>query len=385
MDEIDDQLIERPDRLVNESSEGRRRAISSIEVDYNRYHKEAVLRRRVSTSPSQSPSDVDTSQVRFCGDVHCVAPPETVGSLDYLSSKYESLDYDQIENMLFLDEKKRIPYSRVRMTEILRWTIIFFIGLLTALTAVLITVSVEILSKYKYQTLQTFVGKCSRSEQNYCIVIPFAVWLAFNAIPVGLGSALVTYVAPIAAGSGIPVIKCYLNGVKVPEVVRIKTYFAKLLGVILSVVGGLACGKEGPMIHCGAVIAAGISQGKSTTFKKDSTFMQEFRDDREKRDFVSAGNLHKTQTPFMSNIFCVSLFRSRRRSGRCFRSACRRSAVQPRRGRLLLEPDPHVAYILLFDGIHVYIEFSSVRISLTSRTVVLRWSTQLRSVQNRRL
>ncbi|CAG2176233.1 unnamed protein product [Oppiella nova] len=43
------------------------------------------------------------------------------------------------------------------------------------------------------------------------------------------------------------------------------------------------------MIHCGSVIAAGISQGKSTTFRKDFKIMQEFREDREKRDFVSAG------------------------------------------------------------------------------------------------
>lgn len=43
------------------------------------------------------------------------------------------------------------------------------------------------------------------------------------------------------------------------------------------------------MIHSGAVVAAGISQGKSTTFKKDSGFFKYFREDHEKRDFVSGG------------------------------------------------------------------------------------------------
>lgn len=43
------------------------------------------------------------------------------------------------------------------------------------------------------------------------------------------------------------------------------------------------------MIHSGAVIAAGISQGKSTTFKKDFKICRGFRDDHEKRDFVVAG------------------------------------------------------------------------------------------------
>lgn len=48
---------------------------------------------------------------------------------------------------------------------------------------------------------------------------------------------------PVAAGSGIPQVKCYLNGVKVPRVVRIKTLLIKCVGVITSVVGGLAGGK----------------------------------------------------------------------------------------------------------------------------------------------
>lgn len=83
--------------------------------------------------------------------------------------------------------------------------------------------------------------------------------------------------------------KCYLNGVKVPRIVRIKTLFIKVIGVISSVVGGLAGGKEGPMIHAGAVVAAGISQGKSTTFGRDLGIFKYFRDDHEKRDFVVGG------------------------------------------------------------------------------------------------
>lgn len=43
------------------------------------------------------------------------------------------------------------------------------------------------------------------------------------------------------------------------------------------------------MIHSGAVVAAGISQGKSTTFRKDTGMFSYFREDHEKRDFVSGG------------------------------------------------------------------------------------------------
>lgn len=48
---------------------------------------------------------------------------------------------------------------------------------------------------------------------------------------------------PNAAGSGIPQIKCYLNGIKLPGLLSLKTLLAKAGGVCLSVGGGLACGK----------------------------------------------------------------------------------------------------------------------------------------------
>lgn len=54
---------------------------------------------------------------------------------------------------------------------------------------------------------------------------------------------MLIFFQPVAAGSGIPQVKCYLNGVKVPRVVRIKTLFVKAIGVITAVVGGLAGGK----------------------------------------------------------------------------------------------------------------------------------------------
>lgn len=43
---------------------------------------------------------------------------------------------------------------------------------------------------------------------------------------------------PVAAGSGVPEIKCYLNGVKVPGIVRLRTLVCKAFGVLFSVAGG---------------------------------------------------------------------------------------------------------------------------------------------------
>ena len=96
-------------------------------------------------------------------------------------------------------------------------------------------------------------------------------------------------VQPVAAGSGIPQIKCYLNGLNVPLVMRGKTMLTKAIGVVLAVSGGLAVGKEGPMIHTGSAIAAGLSQGRVKLFNYSTRLLRVFRSDSEKRDFVSAG------------------------------------------------------------------------------------------------
>ncbi|KAH0632064.1 hypothetical protein JD844_020125, partial [Phrynosoma platyrhinos] len=175
-----------------------------------------------------------------------------LSNVDLNDDHEPSLDYDNCENQLFLEEEKRINHTlwralrptlachcpatqAFRTVEIRRWVICAMIGILTGLVACFIDI------------------------------------------------------VPVAAGSGIPQIKCYLNGVKIPHVVRLKTLVVKVCGVIFSVVGGLAVGKEGPMIHSGAVIAAGISQGRSTSLKRDFKIFEYFRRDTEKRDFVSAG------------------------------------------------------------------------------------------------
>jgi H+/Cl- antiporter ClcA len=49
----------------------------------------------------------------------------------------------------------------------------------------------------------------------------------------------------MAGGSGIAQIKCYLNGIKVPRIVRMKTFFIKYIGVLFAQSSGLIIGKAG--------------------------------------------------------------------------------------------------------------------------------------------
>ncbi|XP_063223431.1 H(+)/Cl(-) exchange transporter 7 [Bacillus rossius redtenbacheri] len=203
-----------------------------------------------------------------------------------LNSDFESLDYDICENHLLLDEERSKGYKFILKKNLARWFIFWLIGVITALIGCCIDVAVEEAAGFKFKNLKNYVDLYVEENRLY---IPYVIWLAFNVLPVAVGALLVTYIEPVAAGSGIPQVKCYLNGVKIPRIVRIKTLVVKAFGVVTSVVGGLAAGKEGPMIHSGAVVAAGLSQGKSTTFHQDLKIFEYFREDHEKRDFVSGG------------------------------------------------------------------------------------------------
>ncbi|TRY97091.1 hypothetical protein DNTS_027281, partial [Danionella cerebrum] len=188
-------------------------------------------------------------------------PKEIPHNAKLLSLKYESLDYDNSENQLFLDEERRMSHMGFRCLEITRWVICGLIGLLTGLIACLIDIAVENLAGFKYSAVKQNIEKFTEAGGLYISLI---LWAVLNSAFVMFGAIIVACIEPIAAGSGIPQIKCYLNGVKVPRV-------------------------EGPMIHSGAVVAAGVSQGRSTSLKKDLKMFEYFRRDTEKRDFVSAG------------------------------------------------------------------------------------------------
>merc|ERR1719427_2184915 len=76
------------------------------------------------------------------------------GVLDTISQQYESLDYDTNFNSLLLDEIRIRGYKFVMRKDIQRWLIMFSVGILTALVACAIDISIEVLAKVKYGVLR---------------------------------------------------------------------------------------------------------------------------------------------------------------------------------------------------------------------------------------
>uniref|UniRef100_T2MFU2 Chloride channel protein n=1 Tax=Hydra vulgaris TaxID=6087 RepID=T2MFU2_HYDVU len=233
-------------------------------------------------SAGQAKTDTEYSGLSDIGNILEISTEEQ----QIISSKFESLDYDILENIPQKNELSTFTSERFNKVNIYRWIIMLMIGVLTALFAATIDISVDKLVSWKYRIIKSYLDNCIYDS---CIALPYIIWVGLDSAFVFFATVLVIYGEPVAAGSGISQIKCYLNGVKIPHVVRIKTLIIKTVGLVFSVAGGLAVGKEGPLIHIGSVIAAGISQGRSTTFSKDFHLFEVFRTDREKRDFVAGG------------------------------------------------------------------------------------------------
>ncbi|EHA8588365.1 Chloride channel protein CLC-c [Cocos nucifera] len=95
----------------------------------------------------------------------------------------------------------------------------------------------------------------------------FLAYAGCNLILATAAAALCAYIAPAAAGSGIPEVKAYLNGIDAPSILAPSTLFVKIFGSICGVSAGFVLGKEGPMVHTGACIANFLGQGGSRRWR----------------------------------------------------------------------------------------------------------------------
>lgn len=180
--------------------------------------------------------------------------------------------------------------NRIRATK--RYIFIFIVAILTGLVAAMITAISKSLTSLKLDTVCQWLIESETSGK-----IPdgsaFIAYTLFNLFCVLIATSVVAYGEVVAAGSGIPEIKCILNGLTIRHAVRFKTLVFKVVGVIFSVAGGLPVGKEGPMIHSGSIVGSAVSQGKTTytalRCKLRMCRVFDFRNDIEKKNFIICG------------------------------------------------------------------------------------------------
>ncbi|KAI5073552.1 hypothetical protein GOP47_0011565 [Adiantum capillus-veneris] len=197
-------------------------------------------------------------------------------------SHIESLDYDTPDNDIFKEDWRSKTGSEIVQFVVVKWTMACLIGICTGLVAFAVNISVENISGLKLLSTLTFL----ESDRYLAAALVLG---GGNLLLVLLSVSLCAFVAPEAAGSGIPEVKAYLNGIDAPNILSPKTLFVKVLGSIGAVSGGLYLGKEAPLLHSGACIASFLTQGGSKRFKLTWKWLRILRHDRLRRDLITCG------------------------------------------------------------------------------------------------
>ncbi|KAF8034849.1 hypothetical protein BT93_C1007 [Corymbia citriodora subsp. variegata] len=165
----------------------------------------------------------------------------------------------------------------------MKWLLCFLVGGIVSLVGFCNNLAVENVAGIKFVVTSNMM-LAQRS------VMAFVVFSVSN-LTLTLFAALITaFVSSAAAGSGIPEVKAYLNGVDAPGIFSLKTLFVKIIGSISAVSSSLLVGKAGPMVHIGAGVASLLGQGGSKKYGLTSSWLRFFKNDRDRRDLITCGS-----------------------------------------------------------------------------------------------
>uniref|UniRef100_A0A7S4UII4 Chloride channel protein n=1 Tax=Alexandrium monilatum TaxID=311494 RepID=A0A7S4UII4_9DINO len=193
------------------------------------------------------------------------------------SMTYEVNESDQY--MDFLERREAVKWRGFKGG--FRWFLLCAIGFITGLIAIAVDFCIEHLCEWRMELNNAVVRAVRHKPAG--VLLQYLSFVGSRLVMAAAAGFLVCYVEVLAAGSGIPEIKCYLNGVRLRKVVGVKTLVAKAAGIVFSVAADLPVGKEGPMIHSGAIIGA-LFTGCPLWQNLHPASL-----DTEKRDLVAAG------------------------------------------------------------------------------------------------
>ena len=192
-------------------------------------------------------------------------------------NSYQSLEYMPPHSKVYRNWLQQQP-ARLDWD---RWLMMGLIGFSVGLLGFLLHQIIDLISELKWEHTIEYI---KAGDFTTAWLWTFSYSLTFLVI----ASLLVIY-QPSAAGSGIPEIIGFLNGTRIKDIFKVQTLIVKFLSCAFAVGCGMPVGYEGPMIHLGSLVAAGMSQFKSATFECSLPCFSRFRNSEDRRNFISAG------------------------------------------------------------------------------------------------
>eukprot|EP01062_Namystynia_karyoxenos_P006022 TRINITY_DN12104_c0_g1_i1.p1 TRINITY_DN12104_c0_g1~~TRINITY_DN12104_c0_g1_i1.p1 ORF type:complete len:1029 (+),score=265.52 TRINITY_DN12104_c0_g1_i1:71-3088(+) len=289
-DHAEDRITRRPYPIAN----------AWARFESQRYDSELPLR-------PPCPNDaLRTSQPNFLGDWHRPAKSaEQAERLQQMATNFQSLDtrhphslsyrrylaracWDAQEGLTRSGKQRCCAYG----CHFQKWVTFTVIGALMGITGFCLFQTIEALSEMRTDLITDMV-KHARSEgggreQGLDAGAFFSWW----AVSLGLvvAATCIAYWCPSSAGSGVPEVMAFLNGVHLRGVFNLRTFLAKWAGCALAVGCGLPVGPEGPMIHMGAIMGNIVGAGRSRQFHFSfNNCLDRVREPRDEIDYSTAG------------------------------------------------------------------------------------------------
>lgn len=207
----------------------------------------------------------------------------------------ESLDYEIFENELFKQDWRTRGKAQILQYICMKWLLCFLVGLIVSLVGFFNNLAVENIAGIKFVVTSNMM-----LERRFAMA--FLVFSVSNLVLTLFASIITAFIAPAAAGSGIPEVKAYLNGVDAPGIFSLRTLVVKIIGSISAVSSSLLIGKAGPMVHTGACIASLLGQGGSKKYGLTCRWLRFFKNDRDRRDLVTCGSAAGIAAAFHSPV-----------------------------------------------------------------------------------
>ena len=156
-----------------------------------------------------------------------------------------------MENEVYNQDWRSRGKLQIFQYQVLKWVLALFVGVVVGLAGFFSNIAVENIAGFKLlltgdlmlenrygSRLLSYNAKLLLLSSSFCLtdicfwpfryLAAFVLYIGCNAILATAAAALCAYIAPAAAGSGIPEVKAYLNGVDAHSILAPSTLLVKV-------------------------------------------------------------------------------------------------------------------------------------------------------------